>query len=290
MAQAVRPSWTEHPRIMPLRRRSTALDLTLTAVDGFRRHRTGQNAALVTHYGFLSVFPLVVVMTTVLGLILRNRPNLQEDIVDSALSQIPIIGPTLGDDPSKLSGSVVILIFGVLAALWAGMKAFVGLQGAFDDIAEVPLDRRSNLAVVRLHALIGIGVVGIAQVGAAIMTSLVGAAGIPGVGKALLLVATAATNTMVLALCYRWLCSRRQQWRTVLPGAAVVGVIFAGLQLVGTAVVGRAIANASPVYGTFATVIGLMTWLSVHSLIALLGAELNAVLQSRRTQPATISA
>jgi YihY family inner membrane protein len=273
-----------------LRRRSKVVDLLLTALDGFRRHRTGQNAALVTHFGFLSVFPLVVVLTTVLGLVLRNRPDLQADIVDSALNQIPIVGPTLGDDPSKLSGSVVILVFGLVAALWAGMKAFVGLQSALDDIAEIPLDRRSNLAIVRLHALIGIGVVGVAQVGTAVMTSLVGAAPIPGIGKALLLVATAATNALVLALCYRWLCSRRQPWRVVLPGAVVVGVIFAGLQLVGTAVVGRAIANASPVYGTFATVIGLMTWLSVHSFVALLGAELNAVLHGRRSRSATITA
>jgi YihY family inner membrane protein len=290
MAPAVRPSWTEHPRIVPLRRRWHAVDLLLTALDGFRRHRTGQNAALVTHYGFLSVFPLVVVLTTVLGLVLRNRPDLQADIVDSALNQIPIVGPTLGDDPSKLSGSVVILLFGLVAALWAGMKAFVGLQSALDDIAEIPLDRRSNLAVVRLHALIGIGVVGIAQVGTAVMTSLVGAAPIPGVSKALLLVAAAATNALVLALCYRWLCSRRQPWRAVMPGAVVVGVIFAGLQLVGTAVVGRAIANASPVYGTFATVIGLMTWLSVHAFVALLGAELNAALHSRETRSVAITA
>jgi uncharacterized BrkB/YihY/UPF0761 family membrane protein len=64
----------------------------------------------------------------------------------------------------------------------------------------------------------------------------------------------------------------------VLPGAVVGGLAFTALQLVGTQVVARAIANASPVYGTFASVIALTWWLGLHSTIALGGAELNRVL------------
>ena len=73
-----------------------------------------------------------------------------------------------------------------------------------------------------------------------------------------------------------------------MPGAIVGGVIFAGLQLFGVAIVGRAIANASPVYGTFASVIGLLTWLSLHAWVALGGAELNAALE-KTPQPREVS-
>jgi YihY family inner membrane protein len=274
-------SWTDHHRLMPWRRRSALIDVLARTVDGFRRHRTGRNSAVVAHYGFLSVFPLVVVLTTILGFVLQDRPDLQRRIVDSALNQIPIVGQQIGSDPSKLRGSVVILVVGLLAALWAGMKAFVALQGAFDDVVEVPLHRRSNLAVVRLHALIGIGIVGVAQVGAAILTSFVGALSLPGVSKVLLVLAAAVINTGVLALCYRWLCSAKQPWPMVVPGAVVGGVVFAGLQLLGTAIVGRSIANASAVYGTFASVIGLISWLSLHSMVSLLGAEMNVALRQR---------
>jgi uncharacterized BrkB/YihY/UPF0761 family membrane protein len=61
----------------------------------------------------------------------------------------------------------------------------------------------------------------------------------------------------------------------------VGGVLFSGLQVVGTTVVARAIARATPIYGTFALVIGLITWLGLHSMILLLGAELNGVLPLR---------
>ena len=102
--------------------------------------------------------------------------------------------------------------------------------------------------------------------------------GIAIISKVLLLVFTTAINTGVLALSYRWLRTSWPSWRTVLPGAIVGGVLFAGLQVVGVAVVGRSISKASPVYGTFASVIGLLFWLSLHAIIALGGAELNAAL------------
>jgi uncharacterized BrkB/YihY/UPF0761 family membrane protein len=267
---------------MAIRKRSRAADVAAETADGYRRHRTGRNAALVAHYGFLSIFPLLLAATTVLGLVLRNRPKLQADIVDSALAQLPIVGQQIADDPSKLSGNVMVLIIGLLLALWAAMKAFTMLQTALDDVAEVPLGDRPNLARSRLHALTGIAIVGTAQVGVAIISSFVGVTGIPGISKVLLVVATVAVDTVVLTASYRWLTSTSPPWRILWPGGLVGGVAFAGLQLVGTAVVGRAIARASPVYGTFASVIGLFTWLGLHATVALAGAELNRALVTTR--------
>jgi uncharacterized BrkB/YihY/UPF0761 family membrane protein len=162
------------------------------------------------------------------------------------------------------------------------MKAFVALQGALDDIAEIPLDDRPNLLRSRRRALLGVGIVGGAQIATGLLTSLVGASGIFGVGKGLVMIAAVVINIAVLAASYRWLCSARPTWRAVLPGAAVGGLLFAGLQLIGTVIVGRAVANALPVYGTFATVIGLLTWLGLHSSIALWCAEVNQTMHPHR--------
>ncbi len=270
--------WTEHTRVRALRDRHRPVAITVHALDGFRKHRTGRNAALIAHFGFLSVFPLLLVFTTVLGFVLQSHPNLLEDIVDSALAQLPFVGEQIAADPSKLRGNALVLVLGLLVSLWSGMKAFVAVHGALDDIAEIGLDDRSNLFITRFRALLGMAYIGGAQVGAAILTSLATVTGLRIVGKVLLLIGTVAINAGVLALSYRWLRTTRPAWRTVAPGAIVGGVLFASLQLVGVAVVGRAIANASPVYGDFASVIGLLTWLSLHSVIALAGAELNAAL------------
>ena len=159
------------------------------------------------------------------------------------------------------------------------MKAFVAVHGALDDVAEEPLDERSNLFVTRLRALLGMAYIGGAQVGAAILTSLASVTGVAIISKVLLLIFTTAINIGVLTLSYRWLRTAWPSWRSVMPGAIVGGVLFAGLQLIG--VCDRRPGNRQtrrPCMATFASVIGLLTWLSLHAIIALGGAELNAAL------------
>jgi uncharacterized BrkB/YihY/UPF0761 family membrane protein len=68
----------------------------------------------------------------------------------------------------------------------------------------------------------------------------------------------------------------------LLPGAIGAGIAFSILQVVGGALVIRATKKAAPVYGTFASVIGLLTWLSLHAIVALVGVEANAALDRDR--------
>ena len=88
-------AWTTNPRVMKARRRSVPVDVVVETLDGFRRHLTGRNAAVLAYYGFLTLFPLLMAATTILGFVLDGDPDLQADIVDSALSQIPVLGADL---------------------------------------------------------------------------------------------------------------------------------------------------------------------------------------------------
>ncbi len=272
---AVRPSWTQRPRVITLRQKSRVVDTVVGSLDGFRSHQTGRSAALVSHFGFISVFPLFLVFTTVLGFVLQDDVELQKKIVDSALAKLPLIGPTLANSPDALEGSVMVLVFGLALALWSGLKAFVALQAALDNTNEVPIDERHSFVQARVRALLGIGVVGLAQGASAFLTSVVTAAGLPAISNVLLVVAAAVVNAVVLACTYRWLTSAPTTWRSVWPGAIFAGVLFSLLQVVGTTVIARSQANAENVYGDFAAVIALLAWLSLHATVALLGAELN---------------
>ena len=276
------PDWSTHARVIKVRRRSKTGNTLVVTILNFREHRTGRNAALVSHYGFLSVFPLLLVFTTILGFVLQSRPRLRDDIINSAFNRIPIIGKEVGEDPQALKGNLVALIVGLALALWAGMRAFNAFQSALDDVAEVALDKRRSLLRTRARSLLGIVVVGGAQIATAILTALVAVSGVKVLHRVLLIVGAVLVNTVVLAAAYRWLCVRAFTWRQVAPGAIAAGVTFAALQIAGTVIVGRAIANASSVYGTFASVIALLTWLSLHAFVALVGAELNHVLPARR--------
>lgn len=277
-----RSNWTTHPRVLDVRRRWPLANTLVMAIERFRLHRTGRNSALVAHYGFLSVFPLMLVFTTVLGFVLQDNEELQQRIIDSVLANFPIIGSELEQDPSLLRGSVTLLVVGLLTALWAGLKAFNVLQMALDDIADVPLAQRPNAFKARLQSLIAIVVIGAAQVGAAMLTGLVSASRTEWGSRVWLLLGTLAINTLVLGATYHWLGTRRPTLRQWWPGAVFGGFAFTVFQLAGATLMTRAIVRANPIYGSFATVIGLMFWMGLHSMAALLGAEMNTVLPIRR--------
>jgi uncharacterized BrkB/YihY/UPF0761 family membrane protein len=267
--------WTRKPQVIDLRRRSRLVDALVGTLDGFRVHQSSTGSALVTYFGFISIFPLFLVFTTILGFVLEGNPELREDIVDSALSKLPLIGDQLATSPEALQGSVVALVVGLLLALWSGMKAFVALQTALDNTNEVPVDHRNSFVQVRIRALGGIVVIGLAQAGSAALTGVVAAAGLPALGNIGLVVGTAMLNALVLSFTYRWLTSRDLTFGTVIPGSLFAGAMFSVLQVLGTTIIARSQANADNMYGDFATTFTLLAWISLHATVALMGAELN---------------
>jgi len=266
-----------------MRLKSRTIDFIVGGIDGFIRHKTKRHAALLAHYGFLSVFPLLAVMTTILGYVLENHKTFRTDIVDSVFAQIPFIGEQIEKDPSEIHGSLPVLIVGLATTLWAGTRAFVAAQNGINDIWEIPDAQRPNFARTRVRALLAIAVVGVAQLASATVTGVVAISGTSWLNRILLILAAIAINIGVLLAAYRVLTARRLTLRQLLPGAVVAGVGFSILQLIGTTIVQRAIRSATPVYGDFATVFALLTWLSLHGLIALVGAEANAALDRHRT-------
>ena len=283
-------SWTEHARVVALRRRSRAVDLAVELIDGWRLHFMGRNAAVLTYYGFLSIFPLFLAATTILSFVLRDNPELLQDLLDTAFAQIPVIGKDLQDGAGEIGGNGVTVAVSMLVTLWAATRAFVGLQVAFDDAWEVPIDQRDNVAVKRGKALLGIAIIGVGLVGATALSSIASVADLRQVQRILLITGTIAVNGGVLMAMYRYLSARAIGWREVLPGSVLGGVGFTALQVLGAWLVDRFIRTAGDTSGAFATVFGLLGWINLHATVSLVGAELNAALVRRRARNAALVA
>lgn len=274
--------WTTSDRVIRLRERHVSIDVFVDMLDGWRRHISGRNASVLAFFGFLSIFPLLLAATTILGFLLEGNKDLQQRIIDGALADIPVLGQQLEADPTSLSGNWWALIIGLGGALWSATKAFVALQGAQDDIWEVDVDHRDAMHEQRGKALLGLLFIGAAQVGSVVITTLVNAAGLPGAGRIALLAATLTINISVLAAMFRYLTAAEPTWRDVWPGAVIAGLLYSALQYFGTGIVREITNNASDTYGQFALVLGLVTWLSLLSIAALMSTEFNAALVRHR--------
>ena len=258
-------------------RRHTPPALTVAVVRKFADDRASTLAALVAYYAFFSIFPLLLVLVSVLGFVLEDDPSLQDDVLDSAFGRIPVIGAQLRDDVEPLTGSTTALVIGLAGALWAGLGVTLALARAFDVIWDVPrMEQRASLRG-RLFGLAVLTVLGTALIASTLLGALVAGGSVGASG----LLASLAVNVAVLLAVYWLLTASPQRPATLLPGALVAALGLLALQAVGGWYVDRAVTRAGDTYGTFAAVIGLLSWFWLLAHVVIVAAELNVVLHRR---------
>jgi len=239
-------------------------------------------AALVAYYAFFSLFPLLLAFVSILGFVLQDDPSLRDDVVDTALARIPVIGAQLRDQVHPLAGSGVALVLGLGGALWAGLGVTLALGRAFAEIWDVPRIEQPSGLKARARGLAVLLVLGATLVGATAATGLAAGGGIgPAAGRAAAVTLSLGANFVLFLAVFALLTPRPRRLRDVLPGVALAALGWLVLQSAGGWYVDQTIANASDVYGTFALVIGLLSWFWLGSQLLLVAAETNVVLRWR---------
>ncbi|MBI5089149.1 MAG: YihY/virulence factor BrkB family protein [Actinobacteria bacterium] len=262
------------------RHRATAFPVGV--LKKFGDDRAGRLAALIAYYGFFSVFPALLAMVTILLFVLKNRPGLRTDIADSAVAQLPVVGDEIAKSlANPIGGSTIGLVIGLAGALWAGLGMVQASQDAMNEVWAVERSRYPNFIMKRVRSLIMLALMGSLVIASTIVSQLVSIVA-PGVlGVVLLFAATVALNVLVFMVAFRVLTVADLDWATVLPGAAFAGVAYTVIQYFGGIYVSRTVNGASDTYGTFAIVIGLLSWIFIIAQVTMLGAEINSVRATR---------
>jgi uncharacterized BrkB/YihY/UPF0761 family membrane protein len=269
-------------RLDDRQREHRVLGIPIAIVYKFFDDQGGYLAAVVTHYAFIAILPLLLIASSVLGFVLQGDPDLEQRILSSALAQFPIVGDQLGR-PEGIQGSSVAVVIGILAATYGAIGLGQAAQNAVNVVWAIPRNSRLNPVVSRLRSLGWMVIAGLALAFVALLSSVsshveVLGSDLNGVAHWLVVVVTLVVMTCVLALMMRWSTPQKDRFRDVLPGAAVIAVLWQLLQMVGGVYVAHVIANANEMNGVFAIVLGLVALLYVASVMAMLGLETNAVL------------
>src|SRR5581483_7462626 len=176
-------------------------------------------AALITYYGFVSVVPLLLLSSTILGFVLHGDPALRQQVLDSAVGQFPVVGTQLATNHA-ISGTGLGLVIGILGTLYGGLGSAQAAQNAMNTIWRVPRNSRPNPLASRLRSLLLLCVVGlsvVATTGLAAVGSVVDVFG-PGI-KVLLGLLGLAVNTAVFTLAFRVATVKDLSVRETLRGA-----------------------------------------------------------------------
>ena len=256
-------------------------------VKKFGDDEAGSLAALIAYYGFFSLFPLMLVFVSVLGIVLADNADLRQRIIDSALAQFPIVGPTIATEVDAITGNGVALAVGIVAALWAGLGVVQAGQRAMNRVWDVPRKDWPNFFVSRLRSLLMLAVLGATVLASTLLSGLATRAGAGSLQRVWQLALSLVFNIVLFLLVYRVLTRLDLRWRDVLVGGIVAAVLWTALQSLGGLYVSHTIQGASNVYGTFALVIGLLVWIALGAQLTLYCAEINVV-RARRLWPRSL--
>jgi membrane protein len=261
---------------------SPRLRFLAAVVKKFGDDQAGQLAALIAYYGFVSLFPLLLVLVTVLGFVLQGDPSEQHRIVNGALGQFPIIRDQLKLE--SLTGSSIGLVIGVIGSLLAGMGITGATQNAFNRIWSVPFKHRPNFINAHLRGLRMLAVLGTMSVVSTTAAGFVGSSSHAALDVAAGILVAFVFNLALFMTAFKLLTAVEVSWRDLLPGVIVAAVFWQLLQHLGGFYIDHELKRTGPLYGIFALVLGLLAWLYLGAQLTIFAAEINVV-RYRRLWP-----
>ena len=261
---------------------------------GFGNDNLTDWAAALTYYAVLSLFPAIIVVTSLTALL---GPSATQSLVENITAIAPgEAGNILTGAVEELQGSAGIAgplaIIGLLGALWTASGYIGAFMRASNSIYEMPEGRPVWKTIpLRVGLTLGISVL-LAVCAAAVVATgeiaeRIGAA--IGIGSTGLLIwsiakwpAIALLVSLAIALLY-WTAPnvRQPKFRWLSPGGIVAVLVWA----LASAAFAFYVANFgsyNKTYGSLGGVIGFLVWLWITNLAILLGAELDAELARSR--------
>ena len=264
------------PAIDTFQQRHPWLAVPIAVVKKFGDDDAGKAAALISYFAFLSVFPLLIVLATVLSRVLAGNPELADEIVNTAAGSFLSVGSTGSVEPLDVSG--VALVIGILVGLWAGLAVANAMQDAMDTVYEVPKTRRAGFIWRVLRSLSLLVIVGVGLPATTVLQGLAGRAIDNAVVSAIVVMLVVVLNTGLIAAAFRRATNADTSWRGVLPGALIAAIAWSLMQALATSLLTSRVAGAENSYGAFAIVIGLLFWFFLLAQVTIYCAELNVVL------------
>ena len=259
-----------------LQREHGVLGFPYPVVKKYGNDEGGRQAALITYYGFLSIFPLLLLGVAVLSRVLADHPDLRQRLVTAIVPQA--LRSTVEHSLATLPASTIPFIAGLIGLLLSGTGVVFSAYQTLNHVAAVPYRQRAGFfsRYLRVFAVLAMLLLGALATGAltVVATALPGQ---PAVQRAAAVLGSALVVFAVLLLGAKLLLARPAPVRALWPGAVLGAAAVTVVLNAGAPVLARLVAKAGPVYGSFATVAGMFALLYLVGQALVYAAEVAAV-------------
>jgi membrane protein len=257
--------------------RHAPLGFIFAVIKKFGDDNGGYQAALLTYYGFLSLFPLLLVLVTILHLVFANNADLQAQILANISAYFPLLGDQLTESVGDTGKTGIGLLIGLLVTLYGARGAADALRFALDNMWNIRKLKRSGFpkGIVKSLSIIGVG--GLSFLATAVVSAATLGFGRAGWVKVVIGILGFAILTGALTTIFHIAPSKRPSIPSVVPGAILAGAIIQLLLTFGSLIIAHQLKNLDTLYGTFAIVLGLLFWIYLLAQVVVYAAEVNTV-------------
>ncbi len=268
-------------RLDRFQQRHAVVGFPFAVMQKFGNDQAAGKAALIAYYGLFALFPLLLLFATILGWVLSGDPGLQQRLLKSAVGNFPIIGTQLRNNTHSLQGNWFALTIGVLGTLYGARGVGQAALNAMNTVWNIPYKDWPNFFKRQLRGYLWLAVLFIATIASTTIAGF-GTAWLGGdLGWLWSVLVAFVINLGVFYAIFTVLTAEALGPRDVWLGVLLGAIFWQTLQEFGGLYVRHALTNASDVYGFFAIVIGLLSFLFVAAQLTLLAAEVNVVLRYR---------
>jgi YihY family inner membrane protein len=241
----------------------------------FSDDRGGYLAALITYYGFLSIFPLLLAVFTVVAYALSGNQSAIHSL-ETHVGSYPIIGPAATQlEGQRLKGSPLALVVGVAGLVWGAMGLAQAAQHTMDEAWNIPRRDRPGFVPKLLRGLGWYLLFGLGVMATTFVTTLGPLLSWSG-GPVLSGLIALALNLALFTVSFWVLSPTGVGARDLLPGAMFAGTSWTALTGVGVGLAHK-LAHSNALYGTFAPVLALLAFLYLTARLTIYGIEANVV-------------
>ena len=263
-----------------LQRKHGVLGFPYAVVKKYGDDDGGRQAALITYYGFLSIFPLLLLGVAVLSRVLADHPDLRQRLIREIVPQA--LRSTVEHSLATLPTSTIPFIAGLIGLLLSGTGVAFSAYQTLNHVAAIPYRLRAGFfsRYVRVFVVLAALLAGAVATGA-LTVAATALPGQPGLQRAAAVLGSALVVFAVLLLSAKLLLARPAPVRALWPGAIMGAAVVTAVLNAGAPLLARLVAKAGLVYGSFATVAGMFALLYLVGQALVYAAEVAAVRYAR---------
>jgi len=250
--------------------------------------QAGYQAALLTYYGFLSLFPLLLVVTTLTQIIAFSRPELQARVINAVAGYFPVLGGQLSAHVHSLHKSGLALGIGIVFLIYGTRGVAAAFRNGANLIWGVPRTKQEGFPKSAAKDLMIVIVGGLGFILAGFVSGLT-ATGRHGLALRLV---TLVLDGLILFLLFSFLFKhslpRPVTAKNTRLGAITASVGLVILQLAGGYILAHVLKNLDALYSYFALSLGLLFWIYLQAQLFYYAMEISVV-HSRKLWPRSLS-